>query len=180
MAFDSEQLGILRGSALALAIAIAVLSAGYAWLPPAWLGLREEMSLGEQIAFALKFDVPLFLWLAWCVREVSKRRFRSSVDRKGSAFARPSEEIAIHLAVLQNSLEQTVLAFGAHLVLATVLRGTELVIIPLLVALYLTGRVSFSLAYPHGAARRSFGMALTAAPTVVSYLLATGLMVAGR
>lgn len=68
------------------------------------------MTVADQLAFALKADVLLFVWLAWCVREVSKRRFRSTIDRKGSAFGRPSEAIAIPAAVLQNSLEQAVLA----------------------------------------------------------------------
>ncbi len=180
MAFDSEQLGILRGSALALAFALPALAAGYIWLPAEMFGLSSAMTMGDQIAFALKADLLLLVWLAWCVRAVSSGRFRSPVDRKGQAFGPPSEAIAIPAAILQNSLEQTVLAFGAHLVLATVLRGAELVIIPLLVVLYLVGRLTFSLNYSKGAARRSFCMALTGAPTVASYLLAAGLMIAGR
>lgn len=53
-------------------------------------------------------------------------------------------------------------------------------IIPLLVALYIVGRVTFALRYAQGAAQRSFGMALTAAPTVASYVLAGGLLIVGR
>lgn len=180
MPFDAEQRGILRGSALALMFAVAVISAGYAWLPARWFGLNDAMTMGDQIAFALKTDLPLFIWLAWSVRAVSSRRFRSPIDRKGAAFGPSSEEIAIPRALLQNSLEQTVLAVGAHLVLATVLRGAELVVIPLLVALYLLGRVSFSLRYSRGAAQRSFGMALTASPSVASYVVAAGLILVGR
>ena len=178
--FDSEQLGILRGSAFAAGAAVTVVAAGYALIPPEWFGLNAAMTTGDRIAFALKADLPLFIWLAWCVRAVSKTRFWSSVDRKGSAYGKPSSAIVVPLAILQNSLEQTVLALGAHLVLATVLRGPELLIIPLLVALYLVGRVAFLLKYSEGAAGRSFGMALTAAPTVAAYLAAAGLMVAGR
>lgn len=180
MPFDAEQRGILRGSAFALTVAIAVISAGYAWLPARWFGLNGEMTMGDQIAFALKADLPLFIWLAWSVRAVSSRRFRSPIDRRGAAFGPSSDEIAIPRALLQNSLEQTVLAVGAHLVLATVLRGPELVVIPLLVALYLVGRVTFSLRYSRGAAQRSFGMALTASPSVASYIVAVGLILVGR
>ena len=94
--------------------------------------------------------------MAGLVRPCSQQtRFRSAVDRNGLAFGQPSEAIAIPAAVLQNSLEQTVLAFGAHLVLATVLRGPELVMIPLLVALYIFGRVTFSRGHAQGAAQRS-------------------------
>ena len=54
MPFDAEQRGILRGSALALMFAVAVISAGYAWLPARWFGLNDAMTMGDQIAFALK------------------------------------------------------------------------------------------------------------------------------
>ncbi|WP_371514660.1 hypothetical protein [Brevundimonas denitrificans] len=39
------------------------------------------------------------------------------------------------------------MAVGAHLVLATVLRGEEMILLPVLVALYLVGRVFFALGY---------------------------------
>lgn len=80
--------------------------------------------------------------------------------------------------LFQNSLEQTVLAVGAHLVLATVLRGPELVVIPLLVPF---GRTrDLFVAHSRGAAPRSFGMALTASPSVASYVVAAGLILVGR
>lgn len=56
-------------------------------------------------------------------------------------------------------------------------KRAQLVLIPLLVAVHLVGRLAFWTGYPHGAARRSFGMALSAAPTFAS---AAGLMAAGR
>ena len=79
-------------------------------------------------------------------------------------------------AVLQNSLEQTVLAAGAHLSLAAVLRGDELVLIPALVLLYLAGRVSFAAVYARGAAARAFGMALTGASTLAAFGIAIAIL----
>ena len=76
----------------------------------------------------------------------------------------------------QRGLEQTVLAVGAHLGLAAVVRGDELVLIPALVLLYLAGRISFAAAYPKGAAARSFGMALTGASTIAAFGIAIGVI----
>ena len=135
------------------------------------------MDAGERIAFALKAEILVFLWLAGCVRAVSSGRFRSPADLRGSAYAQPSPAIAVQAAVLQNSLEQTVLAVGAHLGLAAVLRGDELVLIPALVLLYLAGRVSFAAAYTRGAAARAFGMALTGASIMVAFGIAVVLLV---
>jgi len=83
-------------------------------------------------------------------------------------------------AVLQNSLEQTVLAVGAHLILAVVLRGEELILIPALVTLYLLGRVMFAIGYAKGAAARAFGMALTGASTLAAMVIAIVLLILGR
>ncbi|MBD3847321.1 MULTISPECIES: MAPEG family protein [Bosea] len=179
-AFSSDQMGIIRGSAAALTLAAIVLTAGYVWLPPGLLRLNPEMGLGERVAFTLKADILMFLWLAGCVGAVSRGRFYSPADIRGSAFGQPSPAIAVRAAVLQNSLEQTVLAFGAHLTLAALLRGPELVLIPLLVALFLAGRVAFAFGYAKGASGRAFGMALTAASIIVSYGVAVGLVAVGR
>ena len=180
MALDKEQTGILGRSALAIITTGAVLGAGYLWLPAGFLGLNDTMAAGDRIAFALKADLLIFLWLAGCLRAVASGRFRVPVDRKGAAYGEPTPALAIRIAILQNSLEQTVLAVGAHLILATVLRGPELVLIPISVFLYLVGRASFAVNYPKGAVARSFGMALTGGPIILGYVLAGVLMVTGR
>ncbi len=178
--FSSDQMGIVRVSALALALAVAGLVGGYVWLPPYSLGLRPVLDVGERIAFTLKADILMFIWLAGCVGAVSRGRFYSPADIRGSAFGPPGRAIAVRAAVMQNSLEQTVLAFGGHLTLAALLRGAELTLIPLLVALFLVGRLSFAFGYAKGAAGRAFGMALTAASIIASHGLAIGLVVVGR
>ncbi|WP_202597603.1 hypothetical protein, partial [Salmonella sp. sc-h43] len=76
--------------------------------------------------------------------------------------------------------EQTVLAVGAHLVLATVLRGEEMIVLPVLVALYLIGRMLFALGYARGAAARAFGMALTGASTLGAFAMAIVFIGLGR
>lgn len=178
--FSPDQIGVIRASALAIALAAAILVAGYVWLPPRSLGLNPVMDFGERIAFTLKADILMFIWLAGCVGAVSRGRFHSPADIRGSAFGPPSRAIAVRAAVLQNSLEQTVLAFGGHLSLAALLRGLDLVLIPLLVALFLVGRVTFAFGYAKGASGRAFGMALTAASIIASYGLVVGLVVVGR
>ena len=180
MRFDKEQSGIVLWSGGAILLTIVVLGAGFLWLPPGLLGLSETMPAADRIAFALKWNLAVFLWLVGCVRAVASQRFREPADRRGAAYGEPTTKLAIRAAILQNSLEQTVIAVGAHLILATVLRGPELVLIPLLVLLYLGGRVAFAVRYSEGAVARSFGMSLTGAAAISAYGIAIGLMVAGR
>ncbi|MBX3431504.1 MAG: MAPEG family protein [Hyphomonadaceae bacterium] len=178
--FSSDQSGIVRGSMLALALTGAVLAAANYWVPRDAFGLHEDMDFGERMTFVLKADIVLFLWLAGCVGAVSNGRFHSPADIRGSAFSAPSPAIAIRAAVLQNSLEQTMLFFAATLILASLLRGSELVLTPVLIGLFLLGRVAFVAGYAKGASGRAFGMALTAAPIIVSYALALWLVALGR
>lgn len=147
---------------------------------PPLFALGGQLGIGDRVAFALKADLPVFLWLAGCVRAVSKGRFLSQADIQGSAFSRPSPAIELRVAVLQNSLEQTVLAAGAHLILATVLYGAELRLIPILVSLYLFGRITFAIGYAQHPTARAFGMAMTGVSTVVAYTLAVALILSGR
>lgn len=180
MPFDEEQSGIIAWSGAAILLTTAVLGAGCLWMPPGLFGLSDTMATGDRIAFALKWDLPVFLWLAGCVRAVASQRFREPADRKGAAYGEPTPQLAVRAAILQNSLEQTVIAVGAHLTLSAVLRGPELVLIPLLVLLYLVGRIAFGARYSRGAVARSFGMSLTGATAIASYAIAIGLIVLGR
>ncbi len=180
MTAAAEKKAIAVRSGLAIGITAAGLAAAWLWLPPSLLGVEAGMTTADRLAYALKWELPVFLWLAGCLRLVASIRYRSDADRAGAAYGPPSARLAVPAAVLQNSLEQTVLAVGAHLILATVLRGEELVVIPVLVTLYLLGRATFAAGYANGAAARAFGMALTGATTLAAMGLAAVLLVLGR
>ncbi len=180
MELDQQQRGIVLRSLAAFVVAAAVLGAGYLWFPPSFVGVGSSMSLAESIAFALKWDLLIFLWLLGCIQVAARTRLPSPGDRPDSASAPPRPATLVPSAVLQNSLEQTVIASGAHLILATVLRGPELVIIPLLVLLYLIGRIGLAAGYAKGVVGRAFGMALTSASAVAGYGIALVLVIAGR
>jgi uncharacterized membrane protein YecN with MAPEG domain len=178
--FSPDQWGIVRGSVLALALAGATLTVAHVWAPARLFGLNDAMAFGDRMTFALKIDLVLFLWLAGCVRAVSSKRFSFPQDIRGSAFGAPSPALALRAAILQNSLEQTVLFFPATLILAALLHGQELMFMPFLVGLFMLGRVTFAFGYAKSASGRAFGMALTAAPIIASYVVVIWLIAAGR
>ena len=180
MPFDREHWSIVRQSIVAMLVAAAVLGADYLWIAPELVGVAGPMGVADRLAFTLKWDLPIFLWLAGCVGAVSQGRFWTPAERGGSARGPAGPAIALRAAILQNSLEQSVLTVGAHLILATVLRGPELVLMPVLVALYVVGRAAFAAGYVRNSIARAFGMALTAAPVGFAYVLAAGLVLAGN
>lgn len=169
----AEQRKIIANSVAALIFCALMLTGGYLILP---YYFQFPTDLSERLAFALRADVFVFLWIVLGVRLVARGRFRSAADNRGSAFAPPSPRIAVPVAFLQNTLEQAVVAVGAHLVLATLLNGPALALIPTAVVLFAAGRLTFLIGYTKGAGGRAFGMATTALPTVGGYGLAIVLM----
>jgi uncharacterized membrane protein YecN with MAPEG domain len=180
MIFDQEQKSIIRQSALTIFLCAGILGGGYLWLASDLVGASGPMTLADRLAFALKWDLLILIWLAGSVRAVSQKRFWSPADRHGSAYSEASPALAVRRANLQNTLEQTVLAVGAHLILATVLKDNELVLIPLMVLLFLIGRAAFAIGYAASPIARAFGMAMTGASAVFAYVLAASLILTGR
>ena len=143
-----------------------VFAAAYTVLPRYF---SFPVDLAERLAFALQADIFIFLWVVLAVRRVSRHRFYSATDSGAAAFGAPSAEIAMRAAFLQNTLEQAVIAVGAHLALATLASGASLALIPAAVTLFAIGRLTFLLGYPHGAGARAFGMVTTTLPTIGLY-----------
>ena len=162
----AEQRRILRSAAWSALLCAAVLTAS-CWLLPRFFQPPE--ALAERIAFAVQADLLVLVWLLVAVRMVSSGRYRSADDNRGSAFSAPSPALAIKVAFLQNTLEQVVLAVGAHVALATLVSGASLFFIPAAVLLFGIGRIAFLQGYPKGAGARSFGMATTALPTAAAF-----------
>ncbi len=94
------------------------------------LGLPRVLALpgdlAERLAFAVRADLVLGLWVMWAVRRVAKVRFESAEDNAGSAFGPP----------------------GGRLALATVGGEAPLAYILAMVALFSLGRVAFLRGYP--------------------------------
>jgi hypothetical protein len=175
MVLDTEQKGVVRGVVPAVIFCALVLAIGYVILPPPEIPTAEGP--GARIAFALEADTFVFLCLLVAVATVGNVRFLSPHDIQGSAFSNPSERIKVPLAVLQNTLEQCVLAVGAHLALAAVMRTPEMRLIPLLVALFVIGRVAFWVGYRRSGISRAFGFGVTFYPTIFAYALAIVLLI---
>lgn len=169
MTLDNEQRRVAAGMAAAVLATVAVLSLGprcYPWQLPPMPGLAERLG------FALQADLFVLAWLVVAIGNVARGRFFSPGDIRGAGFAPPGPRVAVDVAIIQNTLEQAVLAVGAHLALAALLSPPRMVLIPCLVALFCLGRLCFWLGYRAGAGARAFGFATTFYPTVYAYVLA--------
>ena len=175
MALDPEQLGVAKGAAAGALFSLVVICAGLL-LPP--LALPATGMMADRIAFVLRADLFVVVWLLASIAAVAQGRFHSRNDIAGSGLSEPTPRIALGRAVVQNTHEQVTLAVAAHLALGTVLPFGLIGLIPLLVLLFCVGRATFWLGYSRGAAARSFGFATTFYPTVLAFVAAGVLLVA--
>lgn len=167
-----EQRRIYRNSAAALLLCAAVLGGAHIILP------RMVQLPGSDLETRLTFwaGANLFLgaWVMIGIGMVARGRRHSAEDIGGSAYSRPSPKIAVALAFLQNTFEQFVAASFALFALMMLLGAAAMPFIAASVLLFGVGRVAFFLGYPKGAGGRAFGMAVTAIPTAVAFVLALG------
>lgn len=164
-----EQRRIRIRGALAFLLCALVLGLGMYWLPR-WLSF--PVNLADRLAFALRANLFILIWLLIAVGIVSTIRRYSAEDNAGSAFSPPSARLAVPAAFLQNTLEQVVITMLAFLALATVEAEAALAYIVASLPLFALGRITFLRGYPGGAGARAFGMVATALPSLGAFIWA--------
>jgi MAPEG family len=162
MQLDSEQRLVLSrmvGGLLCAIFAITLGLTGVA-LPPIPEPENERLSL--LAAAGLMIALPLFISIA----RLAKQRFFTPDDFAGAGFSGGTDRARMLQALLQNTLEQTLLAFLAYcawMFLAPAGSGA----LPALASLmFVVGRIIFFAGYAKGGGSRAFGFTLTFYPTV--------------
>jgi MAPEG family len=161
-----EQRAVRRQAALAFTVCVPALALASLILPRFF---EFPTSLADRMAFGLRANLVLGLWVLLAVRMVANERFESAADNAGSAFGQPSARLAVPAAFLQNTLEQAFVAALGMLALATARGEAALAYIVGAVVLFSVGRIAFLRGYPRGAGGRAFGIATTALPIIGAY-----------
>lgn len=162
---NPDQRFILAEMAGAAIFSVLFVVAGHALLdlsPPA------AASPGDRIAYALHWDFWAGLALLAGVGRVGGQRFFS--NQIDGTVPAEGHSLEVNRAYIQNTTEQLILLLVAHAGLALVLEPELLTLIPILVALFLIGRITFWAGYQHSAPARAFGFATTFYPTVAVFV----------
>lgn len=164
MSLSKKQLGVLRGMVAAAAVAVVGLT--MAVFGPL-RGPDENVALVHRLRMAMICDTFVLLPLALSIAALARYRFFSPADIDGSGLSEGTDEAVLLQAILQNTLEQTVLAVGAHLGWAAAMPSSAIGAVPVAATMFLVGRAAFAFGYRHGARSRAFGFALTFYPTLI-------------
>ncbi|MEK9660833.1 MAG: MAPEG family protein, partial [Alphaproteobacteria bacterium] len=111
--------------------------------------------------------------LVLAIGALARHRFLTPADIDGSGLVAGSDRARILQAIVQNTLEQAVIAIVAHLVWAAAMPPAWQAVVPAAAILFVFGRIAFAIGYAGGAPARAFGFALTFYPTVFM-LVASG------
>jgi hypothetical protein len=162
MPLTDKQKGVVRNVIPAAVLTVVGLCGVSLLLPLDMLPLDEP---GGRIAWALKWALVPVLTLMVSIMRVANHRFSTPEDIDGSGLTAGTPEVRVLRAVVQNTLEQAVLAVAAYAIWAVVMPYSWLRIIPIAVLLFVAGRVLFARGYAQGAPGRATGFGLTAYPT---------------
>ncbi|KNY31078.1 MAPEG family protein [Agrobacterium genomosp. 3 str. CIP 111-78] len=171
-----EQRRIYRGSAAAFVTCGVVLGASHVFLPRFIQFPGDDLQ--SKLTFWASANLFIVIWIMIGIGMVSRGRRHSAQDIRGSAYSTPSPKIAVPVAFLQNTLEQAIVTMFTQLALLLVLGTIAMPLITGSVVLFALGRVTFLAGYPKGAGARSFGMAVTALPSLAAFLSAAGVVIA--
>jgi len=160
--FTRTQFGVAAGMAAGLAVTVA------AFL---WPVLPAVPADGEaRLAIWLACAAFASLWLLVAVGRLANHRFFNAADIEGGGLTEGSPRARLFQSLIQNTLEQLVLAmvaYGAWLWLADEPRRGLAIVCAILFGI---GRLLFFAGYAFGAPYRALGFTLTFYPTVGLYL----------
>ena len=162
MELSQKQKGVVRG-VIPAAVSTVVGMGGVSLLIP--MSALPADEAGDRLAWAMQWALLPILTLMISIMRVANHRFASPDDIDGSGLTAGTDRVLVLRAILQNTLEQAVLAVAAYLIWAVVMPYGWLRAIPVAALLFMTGRVFFARGYDAGAAARAMGFGLTAYPT---------------
>ena len=178
MALNPKQQAVVRRAPVAVVIvAVAVLVSRL--IPPAVLPADQPAA---RMAWALPWTILPLLTLMVSVMRVANHRFSSPEDIDGSGLTTGTARVLLLRAILQNTLEQAVLAVLAYLVWSVTMPVHWLGVIPMAAVVFTIGRVLFAGGYERGAAGRAIGFGMTAYATfgmLVTLAVVLGLRLLG-
>jgi MAPEG family len=163
MALDSTQTGVVRGMAAAVAIAAGVFL--FAYLAQ-WPNVANQIDLGSRLKLAALATLAPTTALFVCIARLAKHRFSTPQDIQGSALPNGTDRARLLQALLQNTLEQAVLAVPVYFCAALIYPKTLLPLVVCSAALFVVGRLLFFRGYAGGATSRAAGFGLTFYPSV--------------
>jgi uncharacterized membrane protein YecN with MAPEG domain len=161
---SDKQRGVLVGMAAGAVVALALVILGVTLNP---LGYPGEVATRARLELAAAAMLVPASFVAVSIARLAKHRFFSPADIDGGGLSEGTARARVLQSLLQNTLEQAVLATLVYAAWSLLAPGSWLSAVPLCAIAFALGRVLFFVGYAKGAPSRAFGFTLTFYPTLV-------------
>lgn len=145
------------------AIAAVIIIVGV-WLNP--FGFSAQLLFADRASVAVQSSSLLALCLAVAIARLAKHRFFTPEDIDGGGLQPGSNRATLLQSLLQNTLEQCVLAGLVYMAWAVVMPSSWLSVVPLAAGSFAVGRTLFFVGYGAGAPSRALGFTMSFYPSV--------------
>ena len=165
---SNKQRGVFRNMLLAFVITVVGFAMAVVW-KPLWLMPMDGplAALGS----ALKWDILLVICLAGNIAFIARHRFFTPEDIDSGGLTDGTERVHLYQAMLQNTLEQTILGLATHAIWSLTMPQSGQGVIAVAAILFCSGRLLFWSGYTQGAEARALGSGLTFYPSVLMLLI---------
>jgi hypothetical protein len=163
MALNAKQRGVLGGMAIGASTAVVLIAAGIALNP---FGYSPELDFEARITVALESCLLPAFFLAVCIGRLAKHRFFTPEDIDGSGTSEGTQQARVLQSLLQNTLEQGLLAALIYLAWSVVMPPSWLSAVPMAAIAFSVGRILFFAGYAKGAPSRAIGFTLAFYPSL--------------
>jgi hypothetical protein len=141
MNLTRKQRGVLGGMLPGLAATLLILVLTVVAAPRALL--PDGRDTASAIAHALRWDALLVVWLVANIAALARHRFFTPGDIDGGGLANGTSTARVLQSVLQNTLEQVVLALSVHIIWAATMPWRWQAAIPAAAMFFFLGRALF-------------------------------------
>lgn len=154
------------GVALGMAGGLALTIAAFLWAdPPA---VAEDMA--ARLSLWLACAALAAFWLLIAVARLAGHRFFTPADIEGGGLTEGTAQAKLLQSLIQNTLEQVVLALVAYGAWLWLVPGQRAGLVIVCAVMFSIGRLLFFAGYSRGAPWRALGFTLTFYPTIGLYL----------
>ena len=174
MALTDKQSGVLNRMMVGLLIALTIVIGCGVGNP---LGFPAGMTLIDRLSVAVQCTLVPGLFMMIAVARMARQRFFSPEDIDGGVTSTDTPRAQLLQTLLQNTLEQSLIALLVYLGWALTMPATWLSVVPVAALAFAIGRILFFLGYEQGATSRALGFAMTFYPSVVMMIALGGVLI---
>jgi hypothetical protein len=153
-----KQRGVIWGMSLGGLIALSLVGAGILLNP---FGYVDPLSTGERLGVVLRAGLAPAFFVMLSIGLLARHRMLTPEDIDGGGLVEGTPRTRQLQAILQNTLEQAVLAWMVYLAWAFVMPTRWLSVVPLAAIAFVIGRGLFMRGYAKGAPARALGFTLS-------------------